>query len=75
MTFNVNHKVWVQLTERGRNVLDVDYDIEQIKSAAEFQIRHGRYDSNKVYGDGKAGERISQLLALAPLGIEKRLAY
>ena len=61
--------------ERGRNVIDVDYDIEQIQSAAEFQIRHERYDSNKVYGDGKAGERISRLLAAATLDIEKRLSY
>ena len=61
--------------ERGGNVIDVDYNRDEIKAATEFQIRHGRYSSCKVYGDGRAGERISQLLARAPLEIEKRLAY
>jgi UDP-hydrolysing UDP-N-acetyl-D-glucosamine 2-epimerase len=61
--------------ERGENVVDVAYNLEDIKAATEFQIRHGRYESNKIYGDGNAGERISQLLARAPLEIEKRLAY
>ncbi|MEQ1761687.1 MAG: UDP-N-acetylglucosamine 2-epimerase [Pyrinomonadaceae bacterium] len=61
--------------ERGENVIDVNYGKEAIRKAAEYQITHGRYDSCKVYGDGKAGERIAQLLAEAPLGIEKRLAY
>lgn len=61
--------------ERGRNVMDVDYNLEEIKSAARRQIEHGRYESDKLYGDGKAGERISHLLAKAPLEIQKRLAY
>ncbi len=61
--------------ERGQNVADVDYDRQNIKHATEHQIKHGRYDFNKVYGDGRAGERISNLLATAPLSIEKRLAY
>jgi UDP-hydrolysing UDP-N-acetyl-D-glucosamine 2-epimerase len=61
--------------ERGKNVIDVEHKINDIQSAVSYQIRHGRYDSNKLYGDGKAGERISRLLASAPLGIQKRLAY
>jgi UDP-hydrolysing UDP-N-acetyl-D-glucosamine 2-epimerase len=61
--------------ERGSNVVDVAYDRDEIRRATEFQIRHGHYDSCRVYGDGRAGERISELLARAPLEIEKRLAY
>ncbi len=61
--------------ERGKNVADVDYHRADIKAATEFQIQHGRYHSNKIYGDGSAGERISQLLARAPLDTQKRLAY
>ena len=61
--------------ERGANVIDVDYDSSEIKGATDFQIKHGRYKFNKIYGDGSAGEKISQLLARAPLSIEKRLAY
>jgi UDP-hydrolysing UDP-N-acetyl-D-glucosamine 2-epimerase len=61
--------------ERGKNVLDVDYDIDKIHGAAHYQIKHGRYNPDKLYGDGKAGERISKLLAVAPLETQKRLAY
>jgi bifunctional UDP-N-acetylglucosamine 2-epimerase / N-acetylmannosamine kinase len=61
--------------ERGRNVLDVDYDFGDIQSAVREQVRHGRFDCDKLYGDGKAGERISHLLATTPLGIQKMLSY
>jgi UDP-hydrolysing UDP-N-acetyl-D-glucosamine 2-epimerase len=61
--------------ERGKNVVDVEYDENQINEATRFQIDHGLYESDKLYGDGKAGERISQLLAKAPLETQKRLDY
>jgi UDP-hydrolysing UDP-N-acetyl-D-glucosamine 2-epimerase len=60
---------------RGRNVIDVDYDRTQIARALERHLRNGRYASDPVYGDGKAGERIATLLAEAPLSIEKILTY
>lgn len=61
--------------ERGQNVLDTDYELEAIKDAAKFQIKHGHYKSDTLYGDGKAGDRIAHLLADSPLNIEKRLTY
>lgn len=61
--------------ERGKNVIDVDHNVENIQSAVHQQIKHGRYGCDQLYGDGNAGERISQLLVEAPLGIQKRLAY
>jgi UDP-hydrolysing UDP-N-acetyl-D-glucosamine 2-epimerase len=61
--------------ERGRNVLAVDYNKDEIKSAVERQMMNGRYERNDLYGDGKAGRRISEVLAKAPLEIEKRLTY
>lgn len=61
--------------ERGKNVIDVEHNVEDIKSAMRRQIEHGRYESDKLYGDGKAGERISNLLVKAPLEIQKRLSY
>jgi UDP-hydrolysing UDP-N-acetyl-D-glucosamine 2-epimerase len=61
--------------ERGRNVFDVGYDRQEIFEAIERHMRNGRYGKDLLYGDGKAGERISQLLAEVPLKIEKRLAY
>lgn len=61
--------------DRGVNVIDVDYDREEIMAAVERHLSNGTYPSDPIYGDGHAGERIAQLLATEPLRIEKRLAY
>jgi UDP-hydrolysing UDP-N-acetyl-D-glucosamine 2-epimerase len=61
--------------ERGRNVLDVDYDKQQIKSAIEKQLVNGRYPSDPLYGSGGAGSKIAKILRDIPLKFEKRLTY
>lgn len=61
--------------ERGRNVLDVTYDREEIAAAIRQHLARGKAASDPVYGDGLAGRRIARLLAEQPLGIEKRLTY
>lgn len=61
--------------ERGANVVDVDYNREEIYDAVQRQISNGRSELNNLYGDGKAGERIAKVLAEADLEIEKRLTY
>jgi UDP-hydrolysing UDP-N-acetyl-D-glucosamine 2-epimerase len=61
--------------ERGRNVVSVGYDRREIAAAVTRQMEHGPYESDTLYGDGKAGARIAELLATRPLGIEKRLCY
>jgi UDP-hydrolysing UDP-N-acetyl-D-glucosamine 2-epimerase len=61
--------------DRGRNVIDVDYDREAIIGGVEKHLSNGTYPSDPIYGDGHAGQRIAELLATQPLHIEKRLAY
>jgi UDP-hydrolysing UDP-N-acetyl-D-glucosamine 2-epimerase len=61
--------------ERGRNVIDVDYDQDAIVEGIDRHLSNGTYPSDPIYGDGHAGERIADLLATQPLHIEKRLAY
>ena len=61
--------------ERGGNTLDVPCDRHAIIAAIRRQIAHGRYPANPLYGDGKAGKRIADLLAHAPLVIAKRMTY
>ena len=61
--------------DRGRNVIDVDYDRTAITRAIEAHLSNGSYESDPIYGDGRAGERIAALLATEPLSIEKRLMY
>lgn len=61
--------------ERGSNVKDVAYDRAEIMKAINQHIKGGHTASDKIYGDGKAGERIAELLSSEPLSVEKRLAY
>jgi UDP-N-acetylglucosamine 2-epimerase len=57
--------------ERGRNVVDCAYDEKEIYEAALRQAAHARYPSGHLYGDGRAGERIADLLATVPLQFDK----
>ncbi len=61
--------------QRGRNVIDVDYDQAQITEAVTKQVGNGRYDSDPIYGDGKAGKNIADVLASCELRISKKLTY
>lgn len=61
--------------ERGRNVLDVPHDAGAIAEAARQQIRHGPYPSDPIYGDGKAGTRIAEILSTVDVPVQKRLTY
>jgi UDP-hydrolysing UDP-N-acetyl-D-glucosamine 2-epimerase len=61
--------------DRGRNVIDVEHRREMIMEAARAQMSNGRYPSDHLYGDGKAGERIAGVLAEAALITSKQLAY
>jgi UDP-hydrolysing UDP-N-acetyl-D-glucosamine 2-epimerase len=61
--------------DRGPNVIDVGYRRDEIVGAIRHQLAHGRYPSDALYGDGKAGPRIADLLARAPLTVQKRLVF
>jgi len=49
--------------ERGPNVIDVGYDLEDIRKAITLQVTHGPYESSDLYGDGHAGEEIAERIA------------
>jgi len=61
--------------DRGANVVEVACDRNEIVSAVKAQIAHGRYPSDALYGDGGAGLRIADVLAHAPIRLQKRLHY
>jgi len=61
--------------ERGSNVIDVGHDRAAIAGALADHRRRGRPQVDHLYGDGRAGTRIADVLASAPLTIEKRLTY
>jgi UDP-N-acetylglucosamine 2-epimerase len=56
-------------------VIDVDHDRATILKAIKTQVEHGLFPQETLYGDGKAGERIANLMAKVPLTFEKRLTY
>jgi UDP-hydrolysing UDP-N-acetyl-D-glucosamine 2-epimerase len=61
--------------DRGHNVIDVEYDRFAITSAINAHLSNGKIAPDPIYGDGHAGVKIADLLAEAPLTIEKRLTY
>ncbi|MEK9968856.1 MAG: UDP-N-acetylglucosamine 2-epimerase [Ferrovibrio sp.] len=62
--------------ERGINVIDTGHEWESIRDSIAAQINHGRYKSDPVYGDGRAGIRIADTLAgIKHVDIQKRITY
>jgi UDP-hydrolysing UDP-N-acetyl-D-glucosamine 2-epimerase len=61
--------------ERGKNVVDTNYDQSEIRAAILRQIQHGHYTPDHIYGQGDAGQRIAAILAKEPLTFSKVLAY
>lgn len=60
---------------RGKNVIDTNYSCEEIKKAIEYQIKHGKYESNFIYGDGNSGKKIAEVLSNVKISIEKTISY
>jgi UDP-hydrolysing UDP-N-acetyl-D-glucosamine 2-epimerase len=61
--------------EHGPNVRHVGYDNKEIEAAIRKQIAHGRYERSTMFGDGKAGQRIADVLAEVELRVQKQLQY
>ena len=74
-TPSVNIGTRQNMRERGQNVIDVDNDQQAINTALKQQIKNGAYPSEAIYGDGKAGERIADVLASCQWEIQKTITY
>lgn len=64
--------------ERSGNVIDVSAEQHVLADAIEKILKQGRKQYRNVYGDGKAGKRIVELLATLPLTpklLQKQNAY
>ena len=61
--------------EKAVNVVDVDYDADEIEDAIWAQLNNGGYEPMHLYGDGNAGERIARLLATEDITLQKQLNY
>ena len=61
--------------EHGRNVIHADYSRQDIYEKVLAQVKHGRYESEHIFGDGTAGKKIAAHLEIAELRIIKRCSY
>ena len=61
--------------EQGKNVINVDYKRNNIYKAILKQIKHGKYKSERIYGDGKSGERIAKILSKINVKLQKEITY
>ena len=61
--------------QHGSNVIHVNYDTKEIEKAFKKQIEKGRYERSKLFGDGRAGERIAEILCKSKINIQKHLHY
>jgi len=52
-----------------------NYNSRGIADAIKKQLKHGRYPSNKLFGDGNTGQKIADKLANIELNSGKRLMY
>ena len=63
------------MRDRGANVIEVPADRASIAAAIAQKIAHGPYASDPIYGDGKAGQRIADILAAKQVSVQKRITY
>lgn len=59
--------------DRGKNVVDVGYDSAAIQGAIRQVMAAPRPARDLLYGDGTAGPQIAEIIAKAPLTIDKVL--
>jgi len=61
--------------QRSKSVIDCDYNQSEIENAIRTQLVHGHYASEFIYGDGRAGEMIADVLETIELKFHKTITY
>ncbi|MGV8947228.1 MAG: UDP-N-acetylglucosamine 2-epimerase [Lutibacter sp.] len=61
--------------EQGNNVINVMYTQKKIEEAVLQAMQNGKLGSSLIYGNGKAGIKIGELLAKLPLQFHKTIMY
>ena len=64
-----------QNREHGENVIHVNYNSDEIEDAIRRQIKNGRYKKSSLFGEGMAGEQITDILAKVEVNIQKKLFF
>lgn len=61
--------------QRGKNVVDVDYDSQQIQKSIKEQINRGHFQPDYIYGDGNSCKKIVDIIRDFEFNIQKRIQY
>lgn len=61
--------------DQGNNVINVGYSQDKIEEAIFKSIQQREIESSTIYGKGKAGEQIAELLIKLPLQYHKTIMY
>lgn len=61
--------------QRGKNIVEADYNRSAIADAIRDRLKAGKFASDPIYGDGKAGPRIADILARAEFDLNKVITY
>lgn len=61
--------------QRGKNIIDVNYNLNSIFNAIKKQVEIGKYPSSQIYGNGNSGKIIADLLSNVELISNKTIAY
>ncbi|MFK7779731.1 MAG: UDP-N-acetylglucosamine 2-epimerase [Candidatus Gracilibacteria bacterium] len=61
--------------QRAKSVIDCDYKKDEIKGAINKHLKNGYYESEFIYGDGYAGEKIADVLSTCKLKFHKTITY
>ncbi len=61
--------------DRGKNVIDVEYNKDQILNAIKLQIKNGKYNPENIYGNGQAGNKIAEILYRENVNVQKTITY
>ncbi|WP_289023339.1 UDP-N-acetylglucosamine 2-epimerase [uncultured Salegentibacter sp.] len=60
---------------RTKNVMDVNYDLNEILKATEKAIGTHHFKTSNIYGNGDSGKKIAEILATSELTYAKTITY
>jgi UDP-hydrolysing UDP-N-acetyl-D-glucosamine 2-epimerase len=60
---------------KGKNVITTDNNYKQVFSAVTKQLKIKKYKKNMLYGDGKSGKKIANILSKTNIEIQKKIFY
>lgn len=61
--------------ERGENLIEAEFCQTDLSKAINFQLAHGKYFNNNLYGDGNASGKIVDILKNFSPKIQKTISY